>query len=123
MSVAQLSSLGVNPQVSGSTPITVQLHQAGQGGAKVSLPFGFGRLVQTASGQHLLLTSTPPQQRTVGPDGSVISTAQGTPVVLTTPNSQAGMKLEPLTLLIEFFALVFTKRLSVKLSCSIVSSD
>lgn len=39
-------------------PITVQIQQSGHGGgpARLSMPFGIGRLVQTTTGQHLLLT-------------------------------------------------------------------
>ncbi|XP_023242373.1 helicase domino-like, partial [Centruroides sculpturatus] len=55
-SVAQLTPVSLASQMVTTTPITVQIQQTGQGGARLAMPLGIGRLVQTATGQHILLT-------------------------------------------------------------------
>uniref|UniRef100_A0A1E1X3Q5 Putative chromatin remodeling complex wstf-iswi small subunit n=1 Tax=Amblyomma aureolatum TaxID=187763 RepID=A0A1E1X3Q5_9ACAR len=65
-------------QVMGS-PITLQIQPSahGAGPARVAVPFGIGRIVQTTSGQHLLLTPAAAQQSPQGvPDGTTAGAAQ-----------------------------------------------
>ncbi|XP_064459250.1 helicase domino-like isoform X2 [Ornithodoros turicata] len=50
------------------SPITVQIQQSGHGSPRLSVPLGIGRIVQTTSGQHLLLTPAAAADGT-GPSG------------------------------------------------------
>lgn len=67
LQLVQKSNALSSNQVVGA-PITVQIQQSGHGGgpARLSMPFGIGRLVQTTSGQHLLLTPAASQVTSQG---------------------------------------------------------
>ncbi|XP_054919967.1 helicase domino isoform X3 [Dermacentor andersoni] len=86
-----LAAAGGQP-VMGS-PITLQIQPPahGTGPARVAVPFGIGRIVQTTTGQHLLLTPAQQTPQTM-PDGTTAVQQQHQTVMLATSAGQTVVR-------------------------------
>uniref|UniRef100_A0A224YXM9 E1A-binding protein p400 n=1 Tax=Rhipicephalus zambeziensis TaxID=60191 RepID=A0A224YXM9_9ACAR len=87
-----LAGAGGQP-VMGS-PITLQIQQPahGTGPARVAVPFGIGRIVQTTTGQHLLLTPAQQTPQTMADGTGALQQQQHQTVMLATSAGQTVVR-------------------------------